>query len=537
MRVFIGVAWPYASGPRHLGHLAGAYLPADIVARYHRLAGDEVLMVSGSDCHGTPVTVAAERADPPIEAFVARQHEAIARSFERIGIAFDRYTTTTTANHTRWVHELFRRLHTAGYISEGTQESAWCDREARSLPDRYVEGTCPACGARDARGDQCDTCGRILDPNELGDPLCRRCGGAARLRELRQLFLRLDLLQSRIERYVRARAGWRAFVREETHGWFRAGLWPRAITRDLDWGVRVPLAGWDERRLYVFFEALVGYVSGSVEWAQAEGDPDGWQRWWHDPDAVHRYFIGKDNIPFHTIWWPAILIGAGEIDPASGLHLPDEVCANHYLTLGGTQMSASRGHGFTIDAACDRIGVDPLRHAICALTPEHQDVAFTWEQADDLTRTGLLGDIANPVHRVATLLWRRFGGRCDERCWTGAATADRRAAEDALVGVGRAFGAVELREALRRIHALGQTVNRRLAAEEPWHRPDPEAHASLTRLLPYLDALGVACWPVVPRTAERIRATLSRPRRPGRWELPDAPPRISAPPERPLPPT
>jgi methionyl-tRNA synthetase len=388
MDVLIGVAWPYASGPRHLGHLAGAYLPADVAARHHRLAGDRVLLVSGSDQHGTPITVAAERAGLTPAALADREHERIAASFARAGISFDHYTRTATPRHHAVTQDLFTRLHRRGLVTEATQPAAFCAREARSLPDRYVEGTCPSCGAPDARGDQCDTCGRTLDPEALGEPRCRRCGGPAELRTLRQLFLRLDLLQPEVARYLDGHeTGWRPFVGAEARGWLASGLRPRAITRDLDWGVPVPLPCRDDRRLYVWFDAVIGYLSASLEWAEGTGEPDAWRRWWQGPEARHRYFVGKDNIWFHTVWWPAILLGAGQ-----GLRPPDEVVANHHLTrssggpprrapgppLAGGKLSASRGHAPTIEEGIERVGLDPLRHALCALGPETADVELAW---------------------------------------------------------------------------------------------------------------------------------------------------------------
>jgi methionyl-tRNA synthetase len=529
MDVLIGVAWPYASGPRHLGHLAGAYLPADVAARYHRLAGDQVLLVSGSDQHGTPITVAAERAGLSPRALADREHERIAAGFARAGISFDHYTRTSTPRHHAVTQELFGCLHTRGLVTEATQPAAWCGREGRSLPDRYVEGTCPACGAADARGDQCDACGTTLDPEELGSPRCRRCGGPAGLRPLRQLVLRLDRLQPEVASYLEARqAGWRPFVAAEARGWLEAGLRPRAITRDLDWGVPVPLAGWDDRRLYVWFDAVIGYLSASLEWAEGGGDPDAWRRWWQAPGARHRYFVGKDNIWFHTVWWPAILLGAGQ-----GLHPPDEVVANHHLTLAGGRLSASRGHGPSIDDGIDRVGLDPLRHALCALGPESADVELAWDKVEELTASGLLGAIAGPPHRVTVQLWRRFGGRPDPAA-LAAAEPERAAAAAGLAEVGAAIDRAELRRALAAVHALGRSVNRRLADTEPWRLPDPEAHQALTRLLPLVDALGVAAWPFVPDTAGRVRALLGRPPAPDRWALDPAPPRVPGPPAPPL---
>jgi methionyl-tRNA synthetase len=530
MRILIAAAWPYASGPRHLGHAAGAYLPADVVARYHRLAGDDVLFVSGSDQHGTPITIAAERRGVSPAAFADEQHDAIAASFGSLGISFDLYTKTSTPLHRKIVQDLFLRLHRNGFIDEGVERSAWCPAEERSVPDRYVEGTCPACGAPDARGDQCDACGRTFDsPGELGGPRCRRCGSQAVFRELSQLFLRLDLLQPLVERYLAEHAdAWEPFVASEARGWIREGLRPRAVTRDLAWGVPVPLESWDARRLYVWFDAVIGYLSASIEWSTRSGDPEAWMYWWRDPEAVHRYFVGKDNIPFHAVWWPAILAGADD-----DLHLPDDILATHHLTLGGARMSASREHGFTIDEALDSLGVDPLRHALIALRPETNDAPFTWEKAGELTRTGLLGQIANPAYRVASLLWERFGGRCDEAAWRTDALGDRSRANEALERVGAEIRAGRLRDALAGVHDIGRQVNRRLATTEPWHLPDRDARREITRLLPFLDALGVAALPFVPATASRVAALLGRPAA-DRWTTGAEPPRATAPPEPPL---
>ncbi|HZU74793.1 MAG TPA: methionine--tRNA ligase [Acidimicrobiales bacterium] len=532
MRVFIGVAWPYASGPRHLGHLAGAYLPADVVARYHRIVGDEVLMVSGSDQHGTPITLAAEAAGVSPADFADHQHARIEASLRRAGISFDHYSRTGAATHHRVVGEVFADLWRAGLIYQDTARSAWCPAEGRSLPDRYVQGGCPYCKVEDARGDQCDGCGRTLDPDQLVQPTCRRCGAAATFRPMRQLFLALDRMEAKLTDYVEARApGWRRFVAEETRGILAGGLRARAITRDLDWGVRVPLEGWDDRRLYVWFDAVIGYLSASKEWADAHGRPEVWRQWWEDAGALHRYFIGKDNLFFHTLFWPALIMGTGR-----GLHLPDDVVASQYLTMAGAQMSSSRGHGFDLDDALGRLGADRLRHALCARSPESSDTEFNYQQAGELTRTGLLGGVANPAHRVTTLLWSRFGGRPDKDAWAGA-TVERAEASEWLRQAGKAIARVELRSALEHVHALGRTVNQRLARSEPWRLPDAEAQACLTSLLPYLEALAVAAWPIVPETASRIRLLLGRSERPTAWAIDPAPPRLTEPLRAPLDPS
>jgi methionyl-tRNA synthetase len=514
MHVLIGAAWPYASGPRHLGHLAGAYLPADVIARAGRLLGHDVLFVSGSDEHGTPITVAAERAGRTPAAHAAEQHERIAAELASVGVSFDHYGRTTSPVHRRTVQDVFARLYAAGAIDEAEQLAAWCPGEGRSLPDRYVEGTCPSCGAADARGDQCDECGRSLDPDELVAPRCRVCGGGAQLRPQRQLLLRLDRLQHAVGAWLEASsARWtRPWAADEARGALRDGLRARAITRDLRWGVDVPLDGWGDRVLYVWFDAVIGYLSASVE-----ARPDDWQAWWCDGsddggdggrgDPRHRYVVGKDNVWFHALWWPAILHGAG-----GGLHLPDDVVASHFLTEAGAQLSASRGHGTTIAEAVERVGVDALRHALVALSPETADVELTWEQVDDATRTGLLGSIANPAHRVATLLARRFDGRVHGDTWRSTAADEARA--DATAATRDALHAFHDDAAVRRglalVHDAGRTVNRRLAATEPWAAPDDVAHRELTLLVPWLDAIAVAAWPVVPDVADRIRAALGR---------------------------
>jgi methionyl-tRNA synthetase len=433
---------------------------------------------------------------------------------------FDVYTTTTTPNHERVVHEVFGRLRRNGFVEEALQESAFCLAEGRSLPDRYVEGECPHCGEHQARGDQCDACGHTLDPSDLVRPRCLRCGGDATLRPLRQLVFRLDRAQPDVEGFLEASEGWRTFVRQEAFGWVRTGLRPRAITRDLAWGVRVPLDGWDDRRFYVWFEDVIGYLSATIE---AAGES--WRDWWTGEDVRHLYFIGKDNIPFHAVWWPALLAATG-----CGLHLPDEVVANHHLTFGARKASASRGVGVTLDEALDRLGTDPLRHALVALNPETQDVEFTWALAGDLRRTGLLGAISNPAHRVATLLWKRFGGRVDAEAWE----AGRAEASALLAPVGKAYRERRLRRALRSVWDIGASVNRALAASEPWRKPDAEALPELSRLLALIEAVSVGAWPVVPGVAGNIRATLGRRRTPEEWAVERQVPVLVAEPVRPL---
>ncbi|MCI4344692.1 MAG: class I tRNA ligase family protein, partial [Thermoplasmata archaeon] len=300
-RIFIGVAWPYANGPFHIGHLAGAYLPADLFARYHRLRGDEVLMVSGSDMHGTPILVRAEQEGIPAEE-VAQRYDTINReAFRRLGFTYDLFTNTRTLVHRSTVQELFLALLENSYLARRTDQNAYCPKHQRFLPDRYLVGTCPHCGNENARGDECDHCGRVLTPLELKSPRCSLCGTPAEFRPSEHFFLLLDKLQPKLEAYTRARHGWRANVVGVTRNFLEVGLHPTPITRDLDWGIPLPLDGYETKRFYVWFDALIGYLSASKEWAIRAGKPEAWRRFWAAEESVRQYyFLGKDNIFYHT---------------------------------------------------------------------------------------------------------------------------------------------------------------------------------------------------------------------------------------------
>ncbi|MFM8593940.1 MAG: methionine--tRNA ligase, partial [Chloroflexota bacterium] len=338
--ILVGVAWPYASGPRHLGHAAGAYVPPDIFARYQRMIGNHVLMVSGSDMHGTPITVAADKRGMTPRALAEENHAGIAESFERLGLAYDNYTTTLTPTHYRVTQDFFTTLLNQGYLFEATETAMYDPEAKRFLPDRYVEGTCPHCSYEDARGDQCDNCGRTLDPIDLIDPRSKITGATPETRETNHFYLDLPKFQTALEEWVSdASANWRPAVTGFTQGWLKEGLRARAITRDLDWGVPIPLPGDDDKRFNVWFDAVIGYLSATVEWGELRGEPDAWKKWWaldeHGTAPGRMYnFIGKDNVPYHTVIWPAMLMRYG------GLALPYAVPANEFLTIDGMKLSS-----------------------------------------------------------------------------------------------------------------------------------------------------------------------------------------------------
>ena len=334
-RIFIGVAWPYADGPLHLGHIAGAYLPPDIFARYHRIKGNEVLMVSGSDCHGTPITIRAEREGKKPEDIAAQYHHEFLDSWQKLGISFDLFTSTGTANHARVSQDIFLTLLNKGYIYKATVSQPFCPECQRFLTDRYIDGTCPYCQSSGARGDQCDDCGKPLNPAELIEPRCSFCGTTPQFRDSEHFFFRLSAFQDRLLAWVRQQNHWRQNVLNFTLRYLEGGLKDRAITRDIDWGIPLPLEGFAGKRLYVWFEAVIGYLSATKEWAAA-GDERRWQDFWQDNNTKSYYFIGKDNIVFHTIIWPAMLMGYGD------LNLPYDIPANEFLTIEGKKLSTSR---------------------------------------------------------------------------------------------------------------------------------------------------------------------------------------------------
>ena len=306
--ILVAVAWPYANGSLHLGHLAGCYLPADIFARYHRAKGDQVLMVSGSDQHGTPVTIRAEQEGLTPQQVVDKYHNDFLDSWQRMGISFDLFTTTGTDNHRKVSQDFFLKLLEKGFIYKDTMLLPYCGDCHRYLPDRYVEGECPHCGNTRARGDQCDNCGRTLDPQDLVDPRCQLSGTTPTFQNSDHFFLRLSAFRDQLLDWVQDKDYWRPNVLNFTKRYLEEALLDRAITRDLTWGVPVPLDDYDDKRIYVWFEAVIGYLSASVQWAADQGRPDAWKEWWHNPDAKSFYFIGKDNIPFHTMIWPAMLL-------------------------------------------------------------------------------------------------------------------------------------------------------------------------------------------------------------------------------------
>ncbi|MCJ7575827.1 MAG: methionine--tRNA ligase [Dehalococcoidia bacterium] len=521
--IFIGVAWPYANGPLHLGHIAGAYLPADIFARYHRLKGNKVLMVSGSDQHGAPITIRAERESTTPQEVVAKYHQQFIDCWNKLGISFDLFTTTGTANHAQVTHSIFLNLLNKGYIYKDRMLQAYCPKCQRFLPDRYLEGTCPNCGFARARGDECDECGKPLNSGELGDLRCHICATPPRFESSEHLFLRLSSFQDQLTGWIKGQTGWRHHVVSTTWKFLDEGLKDRAITRDLDWGVIVPQPGFERKRIYVWFEAVIGYLSASKEWARLQGDDNAWQDFWQG-DAKSFYFIGKDNIFFHTLVWPAMLMGCG------GLNLPYDVPANEFLTIEGKKLSTSRNWAIWLPDYLERYKPDPLRYALAANMPESGDSDFSWHEFLRRNNNELVATYGNLAHRVLTFAYRNFNGavpapgELDER-------SQRliHGAEVALDSVDGLLYHCEFKEAIRQAMSLAQEANRYLDEQAPWKtiKTNRQTSAkSVYTVLSVLAALKTILYPFLPFSSEGLHSFLGFDGtvKEGGWKIQSLPP-------------
>ena len=522
--ILVAVAWPYASGSLHLGHLAGAYLPADIFARYQRIAGNHVLMVSGSDTHGTPITVKADQEGVTPQEIVDRYHPEILGYWEDLGISFDLFTTTLTDNHREVTWDIFRKHRQRGTIVEGTSQQFFDPEKQRFLPDRYVEGTCPHCGYGQARGDQCDNCGRTLDPVDLINPRSRLSGATPVQRETTHWFLKLSAFSDQVRSWLDEQTTWRRHVKNWALGMIDEGLPDRAITRDLEWGIPIPPEAdtlGSGKRIYVWFEAVIGYLSAAKEWAQIQGTPEAWRDWWQNPEAESYYFVGKDNIPFHAVIWPAMLIGYGEHN------LPTNVPANQYVTFKGSKASKSMGVGRSIGWYADRLEPDALRFAIASVLPEQNDTDLTEEEIIRRINEELVATWGNLVNRVLTITSRNFDGQIPS---PGPLTAEDQQIADgvdnALTEIAALIDRVELKAGLRAAMDAATTVNVYLNATEPWKlvKTDRErAGTVLWTAIQAISGLRVAFAPYLPFTTGTLGSMIGLGPEVNGWERPDLP--------------
>ena len=463
-RILVAVAWPYANYLLHVGQVAGAYLPADIFARYQRLIGNEVLMISGSDCHGTPITVTAERENVSPKDIVDRYHPKILEAWERLGISFDLFTSTLTENHYETTQDVFKKLLSEGYLYTAKQEQLYDPESERFLPDRYVEGICPLCNYKDARGDQCDSCGSQLDAVDLIQPRSIISGANPEIRESEHFFLRLSAFEEKLREWVENQNHWRRNVKNFTLGVLNEGLKDRAITRDISWGVPVPVPGYESKRIYVWFDAVIGYLSAAKEWASTNKSQESWKAFWEDESTRAYYFIGKDNIVFHTIIWPAMLLGYGN------LNLPYNVPANQYVNFSkGQKQSKSKGTGNWILDLLDTYDPDVIRFYLTSILPETSDSEF---QEDELIRSNnekLIATWGNLVNRVFAMIHKNFSGEMPTcKNISNESMSLLSEIDSAFETIGNAYATCEFRTALREALRIAQLTNRYLDTRAPW---------------------------------------------------------------------
>ncbi|MEE6295745.1 methionine--tRNA ligase [Georgenia wangjunii] len=523
-RILSAVAWPYANGPRHIGHVAGFGVPSDVFSRYMRMAGHDVLMVSGTDEHGTPILVAADAAGVSARDLADENNRLIVEDLVALGLSYDLFTRTTTRNHYAVVQEMFRAVHANGYMVEQTTQGAISPSTGRTLPDRYIEGTCPICGYTDARGDQCDNCGNQLDATDLKDPRSKINGETPEFVQTQHFFLDLPALADALGAWLDEREAsgtWRPNVIRFSQN-ILADIKPRAMTRDIDWGIPVPLEGWREqptKRLYVWFDAVVGYLSASVEWARRTGDPEAWRTWWNDPEALSYYFMGKDNIVFHSQIWPAELLAqngegarGGEPGTYGTLNLPTEVVSSEFLTMEGKQFSSSRGVVIYVRDVLERYQPDALRYFISAAGPENQDSDFTWAEFVRRTNGELVAGWGNLVNRTASMIHKNFG----EIPPAGALTeVDETLLAHVTAGfgtVGDLIGRHRQRAALAEVMRLVGETNKYVTDTEPYRLKAPEERARLGTILHVIaqatSDLNVMLSPFLPHSANKVDAAL-----------------------------
>lgn len=521
-KVLSAVAWPYANGPRHIGHVAGFGVPSDVFSRYMRMAGHDVLMVSGTDEHGTPILVAADKEGVSAKDLADRNNGVIVKDLVELGLSYDLFTRTTTGNHYSVVQEMFRTCHANGYMVEQTTQSAISPSTGRTLPDRYIEGTCPICKYPDARGDQCDDCGNQLDPVDLIDPRSKINGETPQFVQTQHYFLDLPALAEALGEWLDEREAsgtWRPNVIRFSQNILKE-IRPRAMTRDIDWGIAVP--GWEDqptKRLYVWFDAVIGYLSASIEWARRSGDPEAWRAWWNDPEAVSYYFMGKDNIVFHSQIWPAELLAyagrgdrGGEPGAYGALNLPTEVVSSEFMTMESRQFSTSRGHVVLVGDVLERYGPDPLRYFICAAGPETSDADFTWSEFVTRNNSELVAGWGNLVNRTATMVAKGFGEVPQPGALEPVDEAVLAAVRTGFETVGAHLGHHRLRAGIAEAMRVVGEVNRYLTATEPYKMKDESQRERLATVLhtalQCVSDCNLLLAPFVPHAANRVHAVL-----------------------------
>jgi methionyl-tRNA synthetase len=519
--ILTAVAWPYANGPRHIGHVSGFGVPSDVFSRFQRMSGNHVLMVSGTDEHGTPVQVQADQEGVTPRELADRYNRIISEDLVALGLSYDLFTRTTTGNHYAVAQQLFTTLYDNGYVFTRTTKGAVSPSTGRTLPDRYIEGVCPICGFDGARGDQCDNCGNQLDPIDLISPRSRINGETPEFVDSEHFMLDLPAFAEVLTAWLTGKEGeWRPNVLKFSLN-LVDDLQPRAVTRDLDWGVPIPLDGWSDnanKRLYVWFDAVIGYLSASIEWARRIGEPDAWKRWWQSDEARSYYFMGKDNIVFHSVIWPAILLGAsgrgdrgGEPGPLGGLDVPTEVVSSEFLTMEGRKFSSSRRVVIYVRDFLERYSADALRYYIMAAGPETQDTDFTWAEFVRRNNDELVAAWGNLVNRSISMAAKNLG----EIPAAGELTDEDRAVLEASRGafarVGERLERSQFKAGLQEAMRTVAEANKYISDQAPWapKKTDPERMATVLHVaLQLVHDANTLLTPYLPESANKVHAML-----------------------------
>lgn len=522
--VLVSVAWPYANGPRHIGHVAGFGVPSDVFARYQRMCGNKVLMVSGTDEHGTPLLVQADKEGVSVKELADRYNRQIVEDLAGLGLSYDLFTRTTTRNHYSVVQELFRGLYDNGYMIKETTMGAVSPSTGRTLPDRYIEGTCPICGADGARGDQCDTCGNQLDPADLIKPVSKINGETPNFIETEHFLLDLPSLAGALEKWLQGRESWRPNVLKFSLN-LLDDLRPRAMTRDIDWGIPIPVEGWQDnnaKKLYVWFDAVIGYLSASIEWAYRSGNPEAWREFWNNPETESYYFMGKDNITFHSQIWPAELLGyagkgekGGEAGTYGELNLPTEVVSSEFLTMSGSKFSSSKGVVIYVKDFLREFGPDPLRYFIAVAGPENNDTDFTWDEFVRRVNNELANGWGNLVNRTVSMAHKNFGEVPTPGELSDADKKILALADDTFETVGAALAESKFKAGITAaMHLVGE-ANAYIADQQPWALAKDEDQRErlatvLWTALQVVSDCNVLLTPYLPHTAQKVHETLGR---------------------------
>ena len=504
--ILVCVAWPYVNGPPHLGHIAGMSIPADIFARYNRLIGNNVAMVSGSDMHGTPVTLLANDLGVTHEEISKKYHDIWSKSLKEMNFQYDLYTHTHTENHMKIVKDIFQILLEKKLLEIREQLMPFSVTENIFLSDRLVEGECPNGDNDKARGDQCDVCGRTLDPTDLGNIRSKRDGSIPEFRKTSHFFLRLSKLENEIRDWLQSKKDWRQNVKNQSLSFINEGLKDRAITRDLSWGVDIPVDGWEEKKIYVWFEAVLGYLSATVELFKNTKNPEMWKEFWEDQNSESYYFQGKDNIPFHAIILPAILLGV------ENKNLPTEVVANEYLNFSGKEFSKSRNWAVWLPDFLEKYSPDSLRYYLTSIMPETSDSDFTWEGYVSSNNNELVANLGNFIHRILTMSHKNFDGKIPKFESESESTKEIiERCNNAIKEVGTSISKRRFREALNNLMALSKFGNQFLDKNEPWKKMKEnknEAGEILGQSIIIINAISCILEPFLPESSQKLQKIL-----------------------------